>query len=78
MESLPRQVKLCLRMTLQFNGMTAVCTPLLLLFPRKAYHTTIRYKEDMAIDKEDINANTNLLLELTSSHGTLTKLCGLP
>jgi hypothetical protein len=30
----------------------------------KAYHPAIHYKEDMSIDKEDINANANLLLEL--------------
>jgi hypothetical protein len=30
----------------------------------KAYHPAICHKEDMAIDKEDINANANLLLEL--------------
>jgi hypothetical protein len=30
----------------------------------KADHPAIRHKEDMTIDKEDINANVNLLLEL--------------
>ena len=30
----------------------------------KAYHPVIRHKEEMSIDKEDINANANLLLEL--------------
>jgi hypothetical protein len=31
---------------------------------REAYHPAISHEEDMAIDKEDINANPNLLLEL--------------
>ncbi len=30
----------------------------------KADHPAIRHKEDMAIDKEDINANVDLLLDL--------------
>jgi hypothetical protein len=31
---------------------------------RKANHPAIGHEEDMAIDKEDINANPNLPLEL--------------
>jgi hypothetical protein len=30
----------------------------------KADHPAIHHKEDMSIDKEDINANADLLLEL--------------
>jgi hypothetical protein len=30
----------------------------------KADHPALRHKEDMSIDKEDINANADLLLEL--------------
>jgi hypothetical protein len=30
----------------------------------EAYFPTVRHKEDMTIDKENINANANLLLEL--------------
>jgi hypothetical protein len=30
----------------------------------KANHPAVGHEEDMAIDKEDINANPNLLLEL--------------